>query len=319
MSEIYIGIDVSKAALDIAQRPEAKVWQVSNDETGIAMLVKQLSSLQPAGVVLEATGGLERAVVLELVNAGLPVAVVNPRQARDFAKATGRLAKTDRVDAGCLAHYGQALQPKAYQPAPETVETLSALLTRRRQLVKMLAAERNHYASTPDKTLRTAITRHLEWLTTELSQLDTDLDSHLKGSDSLSAKAKVIRSVPGVGSVTTLTMLADVPELGLLNRKEIVALVGLAPFNRDSGQHSGKRTIWGGRANVRATLYMATLSATRFNPVIRDFYQRLLKAGKLKKVALTACMRKLLTILNVMVKNNSKWCPPQKTVTVPSS
>lgn len=311
MSDVYIGIDVSKTRLDIASRPDGKTWAVTNDETGIEKLVKQLSKYAPQCITIEASGGLERAVAMELVLAGLPVAIINPRRARDFAKASGLLAKTDRIDAACLAHFGQAMHPSLYQPSSDEERELAAMLTRRRQVVKMLSVERNHLASTADLTIRQQIERHIVWLEGELADIDNDLGQKIKASAQLSEQADIIRSVPGVGPVTTFTLLADLPELGKLNRKEITALVGVAPFNNDSGQRTGKRHTWGGRATVRATLYMAALSASRHNPVIRAFYERLLKAGKAKKVALTACMRKLLTILNAMVKTRKKWNPPQ--------
>ncbi len=310
MSNVFVGIDVSKKRLDVASRPDGNVWYVPNDEAGIKKLIKQLTKLAPQYITIEASGGLERAVAIELALAKLPVAVINPKRARDFAKATGQLAKTDRIDALCLAHFGEAMKPAFYQPPGEDERQLAAQLTRRRQLVKMRAIERNHLASTPDPHIRRQIQRHIDWLTAELNDIDDDFEQRLKTSPELSAKADIMRSVPGVGQVTIVTLLTDLPELGKLNRKEIAALVGLAPFNHDSGQYHGSRHIWGGRGNVRNALYMAALSATRHNVIIRTFYQRLLARGKKKKVALVASMRKLLTILNAMLKTGQKWQPP---------
>jgi transposase len=304
--KIYIGIDVSRLNLDIAVRPSGEQWRTGNDPDSIGHLVKRLQQLEPALIVVEATGGLENLLVAELSLASLAVAVVNPRQTRDFAKASGRLAKTDQLDADNLAHFGQAVQPEPRQLPDEQTQALAALVRRRRQLVTMLTAERNRLTTAPQVTSE-RITRHIKWLESELADLDTDLNNQLYQAGPWQATAEILTSTPGVGPVTTCTLLAQLPELGHLNRKQIAALVGVAPLNNDSGQQRGRRTIWGGRAAVRATLYMATLSAVRHNPVIRAFYERLLQAGKPKKVALTAAMRKLLTILNAMVKNNSLW------------
>jgi transposase len=304
--KIYIGIDVSRLNLDIAVRPSGEQWRTGNDPDSIGHLVKRLQQLEPALIVVEATGGLENLLVAELSLASLAVAVVNPRQTRDFAKASGRLAKTDQLDADNLAHFGQAVQPEPRQLPDEQTQALAALVRRRRQLVTMLTAERNRLRTAPQVTSE-RITRHIKWLESELADLDTDLNNQLYQAGPWQATAEILTSTPGVGPVTTCTLLAQLPELGHLNRKQIAALVGVAPLNNDSGQQRGRRTIWGGRAAVRATLYMATLSAVRHNPVIRAFYERLLQAGKPKKVALTAAMRKLLTILNAMVKNNSLW------------
>lgn len=308
--EKYVGIDVSKPQLDIAVRPSNERWVSPNDAAGIAQVVKRMQELKPTLIVVEATGGLEQPVVVALSAAQLPVAVVNPRQPRDFAKATGRLAKTDQLDADNLAHYGQAVQPEPRDVPDEASQQLSALLTRRRQVVEMLTAERNRLSSALPATAE-RIRQHLDWLAQELSDLDDELKHHIDHNEQWQAKADLLQSTPGVGPVTTYTLVAELPELGLLNRKQIAALVGVAPLNNDSGQHRGRRTVWGGRAAVRSTLYMATLSAVRHNPVIKRFYDRLVQAGKPKKVALTAALRKLLTILNVMVKNNSFWNPPQ--------
>ncbi len=304
----YVGIDVAKAYLDIAVRPSGEVWQVSYDTQGVTNLLAQLAELTPTLVVLEATGGLEAVLVGELADAQLPVVVVNPRQVRDFAKALGKWAKTDALDAQVLAHFGEATKPEI-RPLPDaSTQELQALLARRRQVVEMITAEKNRYR-TATQRLRPQIQEHIRWLEKQLKELDQDLSELLSSSPVWRTKEKLLGSVPGVGPVLTVTLLANLPELGRLDRREIAALVGVAPFNRDSGTLRGKRTVWGGRSLVRATLYMATLVATRYNSVIRAFYQRLLEAGKPKKVALTACMRKLLTILNAMLKHNRSWHP----------
>ena len=308
MSKTYIGIDVSQLNLDIAVRPGGEQWRTGNDPESISSLVKRFQQLEPALIVVEATGGLENLLVAELSLAHLPVAVVNPRQARDFAKATGRLAKTDQLDADNLAHFAEAVHPEPRQLPDEQTQELAALVTRRRQIVAMLSAERNRLRTAPRVTAE-RIAQHIAWLEGELADLDVALNNQIKQSQPWQAKAEVLSSTPGVGPVTTCTLLAELPELGHLNRKQIAALAGVAPLNNDSGQQRGRRTIWGGRAAVRSSLYMATLTAVRHNPVIRTFYERLLQAGKPKKVALTAAMRKLLTILNAMVKNNSLWNP----------
>jgi transposase len=260
-------------------------------------------------IVVEATGGLEQPLVAALQVAELPVAVVNPRQARDFAKATGQLAKTDQLDADNLAHFGQAVKPEPRRLPDEQTQLLAALLTRRRQLVEMMTAERNRLKSAPTVTAE-RITKHIDWLQSELVEVDQELGQQLQQSEPWQAKADLLQSTPGIGPITTYTLLAELPELGQLNRKQIAALVGVAPLNNDSGQKRGRRIIWGGRASVRTTLYMATLTAVQHNPTIKAFYKHLLEAGKPKKVALTAALRKLLTILNTMVKNNSHWNPP---------
>lgn len=305
-SPLFVGIDVAKAALDIALRPSDQLWQVIYDDAHVEALVIQLSELSPSLIVVEATGGLERTLVAALVAAGLPVVVINPRLARDFAKATGRLAKTDRLDAQVLAHYGEAIRPSC-RPLPDAdTQQLRALVDRRRQLIDMMSAEQSRL-NTSSARIRDSIEYHLTWLRQQVASLDNDLDSMLKTSPLWREYDAILQSTPGVGPVLSRTLISQLPELGDLNRKEIAALVGVAPFNRDSGTWRGRRTIWGGRATVRAVLYMSTLVATRYNPVIREFYERLLAAGKVKKVALIACMRKLLTILNAMIKNQQRW------------
>lgn len=298
----HVGIDVSKDQLDIAQRPEVQHWTVPNQERGIAELIKRLERLQPALVLLEASGGLEIPVVAALVEAQIPTVVINPRQVRDFAKATGQLAKTDAIDAGILAQFAEAVRPEPRPFPDEATRELDALVTRRRQLVEMLTAENNRLLRTGPKRVRADIRKHIRWLERELELLEKDLDNFIKASPVWREKEDVLRSFKGVGPVLSATLLGELPELGRLNRKRIAKLVGLAPLNSDSGKFRGKRRIWGGRANVRAALYMPTLTAMRHNPTIRHLYQRLLAGGKPKKLALTACMRKFLTILNAAVR-----------------
>jgi transposase len=305
---LYVGIDVAKAHLDVAEGSTGVLWRVANDEVGIAEALRRLEVLAPALVVLEATGGYEAPVAAALGAAGLPVAVVNPRQVRDFAKSTGKLAKTlaPALDARVLALFGERMRPAA-RPLPDAqARELSALLTRRRQVVVMLTAEKNRLGRALPR-VRPGVAAHIAWLERQVAELNGDLGRTLRESPLWREQEDLLRSVPAVGPVLTLTLVAEVPELGTLNRRQIAALVGVAPLNRDSGTLRGKRTVWGGRATVRAALYMATLVAARFNPVIRAFYQRLCAAGKPKKVALTACMRKLLTILNAMIKHRTPW------------
>jgi len=302
---IFVGIDVSKAQLDIALRPEGR-FSAANDDAGYGQILARLKGASPTLVVLEATGGLEMPITGILAAAGIPVVVVNPRQVRDFAKATGRLAKTDALDAQTLAHFAEVLRP-ASRPLPdEQTQTLAAILARRRQLVEMLTAEKNRLSSayTP---VRTSLRTHIAWLERALSHTDRDLAHAIRESPVWREKDDLLQSVPGIGPVLATTLLANLPELGTLTHKQIAALVGVAPLNRDSGTLRGKRTVWGGRAPVRAALYMAALVAARFNPVLRAFYQRLCAAGKVKKVALVACMRKLLTIVNAMLKHRTPW------------
>lgn len=306
IAPIFIGIDVSKARLDVAMRPSAEKLSVSNDEAGIQALVKRLSELKPVLIVLEATGGLERSVSGTLGSAQLPVVVVNPRQVRDFAKALGQLAKTDRIDAEVLAHFAEVIRPPL-RPLPDKVSLeLRALIARRRQLIEMIVAEKNRL-SAASKAVRKRIEAHIRWLETELDRADKDLDQSIRQSPIWQEHQDLLRSVPGIGPVVSRTLLAELPELGRLNRKQIAALVGIAPLNCDSGTFRGRRGIWGGRATVRAVLYMAALVASRRNSVIRDFYKRLREKGKAPKVALVACMRKLLTILNAMIKHKTRW------------
>jgi transposase len=301
-----VGIDVSKATLDIAVRPTDEQWSAANDASEIDGLVRRLRALAPTLIVLEATGGFETALVAAIATVGLPVVVANPRQVRDFAKATGQLAKTDRLDAQVLARFAEQVRPTP-RPLPDAAtHALQAVLTRRRQLIEMLTAERNRRQNAPH-AVRRGITEHIQWLERELRSVDRDLDQAIQSSPAWRAKDNLLQSVPGVGPILSRTLVAQLPELGTLSRKEIAALVGVAPLNRDSGTLRGKRSVWGGRAPVRAVLYMSTLVATRHNPRITVFYQRLLAAGKPRKVALTACMRKLLITLNAMVRANTSW------------
>ena len=304
----YVGIDVSKATLDVGVRPTVPQWSVRNEEQGIGRLVKRLRALDPALVVLEASGGMELPLVAALGAAGLPVVVVNPRQVRDFAKATGKLAKTGALDAQVLALFAERLRPTPRSLPDAEALALSGFMARRWQLVAMLIAERNRLGRALPP-VRLGIQEHIGWLEEKLRELDGELNQTLRESPLWREREDLLRSVPGIGPVLTLTSLAGLPELGRLNRRQIAALVGVAPLNRDSGVLRGRRTVWGGRAPVRTALYMATLVATRFNPVIQSFYQRLCSAGKPKKVALVASMRKLLTIINAMLKYRTPWDP----------
>ena len=303
----FVGIDVSKAQVDVAVRPTGKRWTLPYDETGIEGLIPQIVDLEPALVLLEATGGLELPLVAALAAAALPVVVVNPRQVRDFAKATGTLAKTDTLDAAVLAHFADAVRPEVRPLRDAETQALNSLTARRHQVMTMLVSEKNRLG-TAIGAVSPRIEAHIAWLEQELSDLDKGLRQTLRRSPVWREKDDLLRTVPGVGEQLSLTLLANLPELGTLNRRQIAALVGVAPYNRDSGALRGKRAVWGGRSRVRAVLYMGALVATRHNPAIRDFYQRLLASGKPKKLALVACMRKLLVILNSMLKNGSPWC-----------
>jgi transposase len=306
----FVGIDVAKATLDVQVRPTDEQWVVANDEAGIRTLVAQVAAVAPALIVLEATGGYELGVVGALAAAALPVVVVNPRQVRDFAKATGQRAKTDQLDAAILARFAEQVRPSARALTTEAQQELDALLTRRRQLIEMLTAEKNRRGQVFVKggtRVKKSLTAHIAYLERELRVVDADLGELVRRSPVWRERDDLLQSAPGVGPVLSRTMLAALPELGTLDRKAIAALVGVAPMNRDSGTLRGKRMISGGRASVRTALYMGTLVATRHNPVIRAFYQRLVAAGKPKKVALTACMRKLLIILNAMVRQQTPW------------
>lgn len=302
----FVGIDVSKSQLDIAVRPANNRWSCVNNDADIVKVVETLKELSPQVIVVEATGGMEMPLVGALSQAQLPVVVVNPRQVRDFAKALGRMAKTDRIDAEVLAHFGEAVKPEVRLLKDEDTQVLSVLVTRRRQIIEMLTAEKNRLAISP-KIIRKDIQKHIDWLQTRLDDINCQLDSAIRNSPAWREKDALLRSVPGVGQVLSVSLITGLPELGTLSRRQIAALVGVAPLNRDSGLFRGKRTVWGGRAYIRAVLYMATLSASRANPSIKRFYHRLTEAGKKGKVALTACMRKLLGILNAIVKNQTPW------------
>ncbi len=303
----FIGIDVSKATLDVAVLPDNQLFQVANDEIGRRGLIEQLGAHGPtACVILEASGGYERAIVAALAGSGLQVVIVNPRQVRDFARATGLLAKTDRLDAMILARFGDRVRPEP-RPLPDaTLLVLQAFVTRRRQLVDMIVAEEHRWREAP-APLRRTIRQHITWLERQLKSLETDLDDQIRQSPLWRAKDNLLQSVPGIGPALSRVLLAQLPELGKLSHKQIAALVGVAPFAHDSGTWRGRRAIWGGRPTVRAALYMAALVAARWNPTIRTFYGRLRSAGKPAKLALVACARKLLVILNAMLRSESAW------------
>jgi transposase len=306
--EQVAGIDVSKAMLDVAVLPNGEVLQFANDAHGIEELSKKLKSAAVDLVVMEATGGYETAVATALVSTGLRVAVVNPRQIRDFAKATGRLAKNDRIDAQVIAAFGQAIEPEIVRLPDEDARKLEALLVRRRQLVAMRVQEVNRLGLIQG-AMRKRIRAHIDWLEKEIDKLDVDLTTGLRSSPAWRAKDELLRSLKGIGPITSSTLIVALPELGQLDRRAIAALVGLAPFNRDSGVMRGRRSIYGGRSRVRTLLYMAATTAIRSNPVIRAFYERLKSRGKPHKVAMVACMRKMLTILNAMVRQSTPWTP----------
>lgn len=310
--ERFVGVDVSKERLDVAVWPTGESWTVANDERGVAALVERVLALPAELVVLEATGGWEALLLAALVVQQLPVVRANPRQVRYFARASGRLAKTDRLDAELLACFAARVRPEL-RPLPDAeTESLSALLTRRRQLVEMLTAERQRLgapARTVQASVRGRLQAHIAWLRAQLGDLDEELQDTVRSRPLWRERDDLLRSVPGVGPVLSATLLGELPELGRLDRRQVAALVGVAPLNRDSGTLRGRRSVWGGRAPVRAALYMGTLVATRFNPVIRSHYRRLLAAGKPKKLALVACMRKLLVILNAILHTGTPWSP----------
>jgi transposase len=310
-TKVYAGIDVSKARLDVALRPtaEEECFSFANNQAGIDSLVVRLQEARPTLVVLEATGGLERPLAAALAAAGMAAAVVNPRQARDFARATGRLAKTDKIDAQVLARFGEAVHPEPRAIPNQEAQEFAAILARRRQIIDMLTAEKNRSGAMNSKPVKKRIEAHIKWLEKELSRTDGNLDETIRASASWRENEALLKSVPGVGPVLARTLLAELPELGAgeLSSKHLAALAGVAPLNRDSGTLRGRRTIWGGRERVREALYMGALVAARFNPTIKEFYERLCARGKPKMVALVACMRKLLTILNAILKNRTPW------------
>ena len=308
MDRMSVGIDVSKAALVIAVQPSGESWTSETTPAAIETVVARLRALAPTIVVVEATGGYERALVAACAAAGLPVAVVNPRQVRAFAQALGRTAKTDAVDAGVLAEFGARVQPAARAITDPETHALAALVTRRRQLLEMLGMEQRRLEHAPPTGRITRDLRnHIRWLERRIDDVDDEIGTAIQASPIWRVQEDLLRSVPGIGPTTAWTLLAELPELGRLDRRAIAALVGVAPFNCDSGQHRGQRHIWGGRASVRTSVYMAALSGARCNPVLRAFYRRLRDAGKPAKVALVATMRKLLTILNAMMKHQCRW------------
>jgi transposase len=306
--EKFVGIDVSKGTLDLCIDPAGEALHVDYDDKGISQVVKRLVEVSPTLIVMEATGGLEMRLAGELSAKSLPVAIINPRQARDFAKATGQLAKTDSVDAAILAAFARAIRPAVRPIKDADTRALDDLVTRRRQLVDMRVQEILRLG-TASKVQKKSLTAHITWLNKRITDLDDEMTKRLRASSVWKSKDDLLRGIPGVGEVTSLTMLAKCPELGQLNRREIAALTGVAPLAKDSGKHRGKRFIWGGRADVRAVLYMATVSAMRFNSRIKPFAERLKQAGKPGKVIIVACMRKLLTIMNTILKNNTPWSP----------
>lgn len=303
-----VGIDVSKDWLDIVVRPSGETWRTKNEEASMPELLKKLEQLRPERIVVEATGGYEQLVAAQIYLANLPLCRVHPGRVRYFARARGQLAKTDKLDAKVLALFGERLQPALTRLSSAQEQLLSALITRRKQISDFLVAERNRLNTAPQK-LHPSLNEHITWLKQQLRQLEREIDDFVNDTPDFKEKEDLLREVQGVGKKTAAKLIADVPELGYCDRKQIAALIGTAPFNHDSGHKTGQRSISGGRPDVRAVLYMATLTATRCNPVIRVFYQRLLKAGKLKKVALVACMRKLLTILNAIIRDRVHWNP----------
>ena len=307
----WVGIDVSKTTLAVAVLPDGRAWQVANTTAGSTTLVTELVAMPPERIVLEATGSYSAVVAATLASQGLAVVVVNPRQVRDFARAAGELAKTDRLDARVLARFGEAIRP-AVRPLPDAAaRALSALVARRRQLMEMLTAEQNRLvaAAVQDapEPLRDQLAEHIDWLRRQLKDIDDDLQQQVQSSSVWRAREDLLRSIPGIGPVTSATLLSHLPELGQLDRKAIAKLVGVAPLNRDSGTYRGTRRIWGGRATLRAVLYMATLVATQHNPLIRAYYQRLLNAGKARKTALVACMHKLLLVCSAILRAHTPW------------
>jgi transposase len=307
MEQIFVGIDVAKDRLAVHVRPSDEAFSVARDSEGLTALMQRLGPLHPYLVVVEATGGFEQTLAAALVSQAMPLAVVNPRQIRDFARATGQLAKTDALDAKAIARFAEAIKPEPRPVPNEQARALGELVARRRQVIEMMTAERNRRRQLSSRRLIKSVDRLLAVLQKELSELEQELGEGIRGTPAWRERDELLRSVPGIGNVVARTLIADLPELGRLDRKKIAALVGIAPLNRDSGRMHGKRTTWGGRAKVRTALYMAALVASRRNPVLKAFYQRLISFGKPKKLALIAVMRKLLTILNAMVRDNKRW------------
>jgi len=309
MEQRFVGIDVAKDRLDVHVRPSGEAFAVARDGEGLMALIERLRALEPALIVLEATGGFETTVAAAVAGAGLPLAVVNPRQIRDFARAIGQLAKTDALDAAAIARFAGAVRPEPRPLPDDQTRLLAELVARRRQIIEMMTAERNRRSHLSRPRLIKGLDRHLAGLQKDLSEIEQEIDTTIRGTPAWREREDLLISVPGVGPNLARTLLADVPELGKLDRKQIAALIGVAPINRDSGTLRGRRTTWGGRAKVRAALYMAALVASRHNPVLAAFYNRLLAAGKPKKLALTAVMRKLLVILNAMLRDKRQWQP----------
>jgi len=305
--EVFVGIDVSKGELEICVLPKGECWKTPNDEVGRAALIERMRGLNPTLIVLEATGGYEAALAAELASGKLPVVVMNPRQVRDFAKASGRLAKTDRIDAFVLALFAQKMRPEVRTLKDEQTQELNALFVRRNQLVSMLTMEKNRLGQARKRVAKD-IKGHIAFLEKRLTDVDRELKEFIRNTPIWREKDEILQSTPGIGKVASSALLAQLPELGTLDRRQIGGLVGVVPLNNDSGKSKGQRHTWGGRSSVRAVLYMATLAAIRSNPVIKAFYERLKAAGKKPKVAIVACMRKLLTILNAMLKSKTRWC-----------
>jgi len=305
---VFVGVDVSKARLDVGMTGSDETWSVVTTSDGIAQLVERLGKIGPTLVVMEATGGFEVAAAAALAAAEIPVVIANPRQVRDFARSTGQLAKTDMIDARMLALFAERVRPQVRALPGEDARALDAIIGRRRQIIDMITAEKNRLGFALP-AVKKSIEKHIRWLERQLSDVDSDLDSRIRKSPVWQAKSDLLQDVPGVGPNLARTLIAELPELGQLSHKQIAALVGVAPLARDSGVFRGKRMVWGGRASVRCALYMSILSATKWNPVIRPFYLRLRARGKPPKVAMVACMRKLLTILNAMVRDGREWDP----------
>lgn len=304
MSETFIGVDVSKRYLDVAVRPSGQTFRIDLAEMELDRVVAQIGGLRAALVVVEASGGYERQLVAELCAAGIAVSVVNPRHVRDFARAAGRLAKTDRIDSAMLAHFGEAMRPARYEPLGAAQQELLVLVTRRRQLVRMRAQEKARSSDGASRDVQTGIRAHIRWLTTQVTKLEAAIERAIANDEALRTRSELLQSVPGVGSVTAATLITQLPELGTLERRRLAALTGIAPFNCDSGQYAGRRRCWGGRGDVRVALYMATIAGMRKgrNEALRAHYHRLLARGKPPLVAIVACMRKLLTVLNALVR-----------------
>lgn len=315
-NEVFIGVDVSKARLDIAVRPTGESLSGDNTAEGVAALAQRLKELGPSLVLCEATGGLERPLVVALVERGLPVVVINARQARDFAKATGKLAKTDSIDAMVLARFAEAVRPEVRPHPSSQARSLEALLARRRQVVEMLVAERNRLTGCTEPSVKAHLKAHIEFLEAQRTQLDGELLGAVEADPSWRDLDGLLRSVPGVGRVVSLTLLAELPELGQLSSKRLASLVGVAPINRDSGTFRGRRGVWGGRGSVRTILFMAACTGSRHNPVLKALYERLVARGKPKKVAMVACVRKLLVILNAMARTGTPWRGQEEAVAV---